>query len=405
MNCYLATGGEIDINVTTNISGASNAPGGLTYNWTGPNGFVSTDEDINELEPGMYTVTVASSVLNQYGNSAGTRTKSFYVGYRAFWKNLVNVVTNQNDLGKEFYQPLGNNSGASSVNLLPAQTDGEVSFMIDDSRLPNNGSTGGTQELFSVGLTKKGNAANFTASTIDYGIRISRVSYGGVGYTESRLVYEVFTNNNGLIQSNNNPQNHPWYSPPLGSGYCEDGDIFSVGRLGNGLVFKRNGIVFHSLGNFIVNTISNLELVADASIHEGIEVSPFGNLNSGFQIINTMTTFPCIADAHPQYGELQKKLDGNYYVADQGQLFVKYKELYKAGDLSFKIYDQLGNEIIGSTQVPTQKQIGANWIHWNLNAYYTSLLTFEEFYILEIINDKKQTEYLRFQYWDLSPTN
>lgn len=53
-NCFGASNGSIDITVTGGTPG-------YTYAWTGPNGYTSTDEDINGLEAGTYTIVVTDS--------------------------------------------------------------------------------------------------------------------------------------------------------------------------------------------------------------------------------------------------------------------------------------------------------------------------------------------------------
>ncbi|MGC9472435.1 MAG: HYR domain-containing protein, partial [Bacteroidales bacterium] len=60
-SCYEAKDGEIDLTV-------SGGTPPYTISWTGPNGFSSTDEDILNLEPGLYTV----DVLDDNGCNAST---------------------------------------------------------------------------------------------------------------------------------------------------------------------------------------------------------------------------------------------------------------------------------------------------------------------------------------------
>ncbi|MCB9169727.1 MAG: choice-of-anchor L domain-containing protein [Flavobacteriales bacterium] len=53
-SCSDATDGSIDLS-------ANGGNGGFTFNWTGPNGFTATDEDIQSLIAGGYTVTITDT--------------------------------------------------------------------------------------------------------------------------------------------------------------------------------------------------------------------------------------------------------------------------------------------------------------------------------------------------------
>ncbi|GGD08480.1 PKD domain-containing protein [Hyunsoonleella pacifica] len=54
--CYLDNGGALEIDITGGVPFSSGVP--YQINWTGPNSFVSTDEDIFNLAPGAYTVSI-----------------------------------------------------------------------------------------------------------------------------------------------------------------------------------------------------------------------------------------------------------------------------------------------------------------------------------------------------------
>jgi gliding motility-associated-like protein len=71
ISCFVANDGFINLNPTGGKLPGD--PAGYTYSWTGPNGFTSTDQNIDELVPGTYTVTV--------GEASGicTQTKTFVV--------------------------------------------------------------------------------------------------------------------------------------------------------------------------------------------------------------------------------------------------------------------------------------------------------------------------------------
>lgn len=56
-----ATGGEVDCEITAiDLMGNSNSTG-VTFSWTGPNGFTSSEQNPEVAEPGDYTLTVTST--------------------------------------------------------------------------------------------------------------------------------------------------------------------------------------------------------------------------------------------------------------------------------------------------------------------------------------------------------
>lgn len=69
--CYGANDGALSINVTGGIPFATGDP--YKFNWTGPNGFTSTNKDISNLRAGYYNLRVTDN-----GNCPFTRT--YYVG-------------------------------------------------------------------------------------------------------------------------------------------------------------------------------------------------------------------------------------------------------------------------------------------------------------------------------------
>lgn len=55
-SCYLDNGGALDITISGGVPFSTGNP--YQINWTGPNGFTNTSEDISNLEPGDYTVSI-----------------------------------------------------------------------------------------------------------------------------------------------------------------------------------------------------------------------------------------------------------------------------------------------------------------------------------------------------------
>ncbi|MDO5980332.1 PKD domain-containing protein [Flavivirga spongiicola] len=54
--CYLSNTGAIEITISGGIPFSTGTP--YLISWTGPNGYTNSDEDISNLEPGIYTVTI-----------------------------------------------------------------------------------------------------------------------------------------------------------------------------------------------------------------------------------------------------------------------------------------------------------------------------------------------------------
>ncbi len=54
--CYLDNGGALDITISGGVPFSTGNP--YQINWTGPNGYTNTSEDISNLAPGDYTVTI-----------------------------------------------------------------------------------------------------------------------------------------------------------------------------------------------------------------------------------------------------------------------------------------------------------------------------------------------------------
>lgn len=106
--------------------------------------------------------------------------------------------------------------------------------------------------------------------------------------------------------------------------------------------------------------------------------------------------FPCAV--------LKKKLDGGYYQAINGRLFFRFDEEYaESGDLLFNIYDDEHNLVSTTSMLPSalQPQVvyGDNRYHLNTVGcdITPSGALANGFYVLEVINDKNEKWYLRFE--------
>ena len=55
-DCYLANSGALEITISGGIPFSTGSP--YLVSWVGPNGYMSSDEDIFSLEPGDYTLNI-----------------------------------------------------------------------------------------------------------------------------------------------------------------------------------------------------------------------------------------------------------------------------------------------------------------------------------------------------------
>ncbi len=111
---------------------------------------------------------------------------------------------------------------------------------------------------------------------------------------------------------------------------------------------------------------------------------------------NAVNNFPCAV--------LKKKLDGGYYKAINGRLFFRFdEEYYDTGDLTFNIYDDEHSLVSSNAMLPGTIQLqvvyGDNRYHLNTVGcdITPSGALADGFYILEVINDKNEKWYLRFE--------
>ncbi len=105
------------------------------------------------------------------------------------------------------------------------------------------------------------------------------------------------------------------------------------------------------------------------------------------------------------YAVLRRKLDGGYYQVNNGALFFRFDDEYNDADelLTFNVYSNMNNLITSNTSLPAIMQLlvyyGDNRYKLNtLNCHFTASGSLPTgFYILEVINEKNEHWFLRFQ--------
>lgn len=142
------------------------------------------------------------------------------------------------------------------------------------------------------------------------------------------------------------------------------------------------------------------------SLQPGYSYTPVGSEKMQAYILAS-----CILPTFvPPKGVLDKKLDGGYYLVAGGILKFKYNEEYNINTsndkLTYGIYDESQTQILAvnenSTPIVTgspliQVSYGVNQFEIDLGATPATFVA-GDYYTLEVVNDKKEKWYLRFQY-------
>ncbi len=209
-----ATAEYTHVNPDTTLSGSIDitVEGGAapyTYLWS-PGG--ETTEDLNNLAPGTYTVTVTDFNLI-------TKDFSFELEYKTLWEELSNM---DYDVPNDTITATAGNwtSGAISKNVLSAGEDGRVTY------------TAGVFENKMFGLSTWNTAPGY--HSIDYAIYLSS---GTILLFEKGVIKGIF------------------------GGYLST-DVFAVERIGSNINYIKNGTILLSRP-----VDPALELYVDVSLH------------------------------------------------------------------------------------------------------------------------------------------
>lgn len=295
---------------------------------------------IGGLSVGSYTVTVTDK-----NNS--TAIQSIEVNYQLEWTDIEDPITLSNG---SLNRGLANVSwkGLYSNNSLGINEDGFIQYTISTT----------SQRNMMIGFSQTN--INGTWPSIDYKIYI---------YGKNLRIYRKGTK---LIENLN---------------FFQINDVFKIAKEGTSIVFYKNGISFHQISN-ITSGIYH----TDVSVYRGN--FPF-KIEASFGFDKVL---PTITPSTKTYAELKDKLDGGYYLVTGGNLFFKYFEEYKDGNLEFHVYNENNDEVpitqadLSNEDVASgDKKYGSNRFKLNV-----SLLTNGKYYILEVINDKDETVKVKF---------
>jgi hypothetical protein len=102
----------------------------------------------------------------------------------------------------------------------------------------------------------------------------------------------------------------------------------------------------------------------------------------------------------PIYAELKNILDANYYpiTGASNTVYFYYKEDYRAGNLTFNVYEE-GQTIVSNATLENVDLSNTPTKRYGTNRYKLELpsLNAGKFYLLEVINEKGEKQFLRFK--------
>jgi hypothetical protein len=145
------------------------------------------------------------------------------------------------------------------------------------------------------------------------------------------------------------------------------------------------------------------EMLDDVSTNNGFmfvlqsEVDPYARLRYASSDYGTPSKRPKLVieyTAPERFVSLLPELDGAYYNAYDGKIYLKYEEEYQAGNLEYYVYDDFHQLVFDHTTVAKTKVYGTNWLFWNLNLV-TEMVT-SKYYTMEVVDENGRKEYLRF---------
>ncbi len=110
--------------------------------------------------------------------------------------------------------------------------------------------------------------------------------------------------------------------------------------------------------------------------------------------------FDLILFQNSTYAVLKRKLDGGYCQITKGDLYFMMEGEYNNAILSYKIFDSKRIERVNSVNYANQNlNTGYNAYFMDLNANYGfSASDINQFFVLEITNQKKELFLLKFKY-------
>ncbi len=304
------------------------------YSYSWSNGSIT--EDISPAYQGLHTVTVT----DQFGN---TNVFSGRVDYIVRWDYTDGILYDEanNVLEKNSATSNWGNNGASSCNKLVGFQDGRVSYEVEslDQRF--------------IGLAEF-NEENW-------------YSFNDHSIWQSNNYYRIYEK--GVSKGT--------------FGTVAIGDIVTLEREGSNVYYKIKKVGQEEV---VLKTTTNVDsskaLYADASIYY-----------NGTKISELLASYTCRTFSN--YIKPQKKIDGAIYLPTGNKFYLNFDELYNTNNslLELRVIDESNNEYI---------QNNLNVVSHGDNRHEIDLSDFSStissgYYLLEIVNNKKEKRYLRFK--------
>jgi len=331
--------------ITLDLSKVNDGP--FTYSWsTG-----STQKDITGLSPGTYTVTITSGT--NY-----VQVLNYDVGNKVRWSELQNTTPDYPD---------------------------------DNTLVKNNGGTGWNGS----GISENKSTTIITTPILwaEFTLNEDYPSYTIFGFKKSSSVtipfaFETFsltaTDHLVFVRELNGASHYV--------GHAASGDQLRLEHTlaTNTIAYYKNKVLMDPNPYFM--PITTAQYTATGPIGDNVNVGA-ELFHQPEEVLYAITNLGC--ESISQYGQLKKKPDGGYYKIMDGKVRFKYREKYNDSDglLSFKIYDDFHNDVTTtySSVNPQTLVYGENWFDIDV----TSLSAGH--YLLEVINEKNEKNYLRFK--------
>lgn len=224
------------------------------------------------------------------------------------------------------------------------------------------------------------------------------------GNVTNRSVYVSLVNTVGLVS----------FIPASQNGYLEFRKAGSDPNTGDGVYYKSTAGTFKLTGVLYTDKIRVSRSGTSILFYKDQGATPLASgatnpytLTFGTQPVltsfttvindgvNIVTSLKCNSSADA-YATLFNELDGYYYTMKNGKLRFTFNQNYDTqNNLKFNIYDRKGLLMKTQASFPAvQVTYGENYLTLDLTT--TSGCIGQDFFILEVISDKKEKTYLRF---------
>ncbi|MBS1635850.1 MAG: hypothetical protein JST26_07985 [Bacteroidetes bacterium] len=372
------------------------------YSVAGPNGYAMSGilpsggaVSVAGLSAGTYTVSVpvyAAGGSPCSTTAISTMTQAFTVAYVPQWKNPLptgptghySIASDQSYSITGNYTPYIWPGGAITENNLNAGLDGWFEFKPEIIRDIHVGSYANNQALL-VGLNDLSGSSSVVNDN-DYYFYItgplSMYSPTGANPTfQGPYMYHVIGASAISAQS---------------VGFCGPTDILRINKVSqsSGANMRFDFYKNNASSAFASSaSVASYDIMVDISINQ-----------TRATVKNPRLSFGCRYT--PQYALLKRKLDGGCYYAYNNKLYFKYDEEYDDTDhkLTFNVYNSSNTVVVSNASMPSAFSPS---VIYGDNRYYIDLsnpaiLVSGQsmptgYYVLEVMNEKKEKWYLRFQ--------